>query len=82
MERSPPSKSEFPENGFIVDNNFFSHYLLLLYKVGEAGGAAAVFVPQDMQLGVADRKGEREAMFMNSRWAMSRWKRQRTRPVN
>jgi hypothetical protein len=46
----------FPANGFIVDNNFFSHYLLLLYKVGDNGGMLPVFVPQDMQLGVATVK--------------------------
>jgi len=43
----------FPENAFIVDNNFFSHYLLLLYRIGEAGGELPVFVPQDIQLGIA-----------------------------
>jgi hypothetical protein len=48
----------FPENGFILDNNFFSHYLLLLYKLGEAGGSLPVFVPQDMQLGVAEVKAK------------------------
>ena len=36
-----------------MDNNFFSHYLLLLYKIGEAGGEVPIFVPQDMQLGLA-----------------------------
>jgi len=44
---------KFPENAAIVDNNFFSHYLLLLYKVGEAGGELPIFVPQDIQLGLA-----------------------------
>jgi hypothetical protein len=48
----------FPENGFIVDSNFFSHYLLLLYKVADAGGTLPVFVPQDMQLGVATVKAK------------------------
>ena len=43
----------FPENCSIVDNNFFSHYLLLLYKVGDAGGELPIFVPQDIQLGLA-----------------------------
>lgn len=43
----------FPEGGFIVDNNFFSHFLLLLYKVGDAGGTLPIFVPQDLQIGVA-----------------------------
>jgi len=44
---------KFPENAAIVDNNFFSHYLLLLYKVGEAGGELPIFVPQDIQIGLA-----------------------------
>lgn len=44
---------KFPVNAAIVDNNFFSHYLLLLYKVGEAGGEIPIFVPQDIQLGLA-----------------------------
>jgi hypothetical protein len=46
----------FPEGGFIVDTNFFSHYLLLLYKVGESESRLALFVPQDMELGVATVK--------------------------
>jgi len=44
---------KFPENAAIVDNNFFSHYLLLLYKIGEAGGELPIFVPQDIQIGLA-----------------------------
>jgi len=46
----------FPEGGFIVDNNFFSHIVLLLYKVGETGGKLPLFVPQDLQLGFATVK--------------------------
>ena len=44
---------KLPEDTAIVDNNFFSHYVLLLYKVGEAGGELPVFVPQDIQPGLA-----------------------------
>lgn len=44
---------KLPENTAIVDNNFFSHYLLLLYKVGEAGGELPIFVPQDITPGLA-----------------------------
>jgi hypothetical protein len=44
---------KFPENAAIVDNNFFSHYLLLLYKVGEGGGEFPIFVPQDITPGLA-----------------------------
>jgi hypothetical protein len=43
----------FPAGGFIVDNNFFHHYVLLLYRVGEAGGSLPIFVPQDIRLGGA-----------------------------
>ena len=43
----------FPSGGFIVDNNFFHHYVLLLYKVGASGNSLSVFVPQDMQMGLA-----------------------------
>ena len=43
----------FPAGGFIVDNNFFHHYLLLLYRVGEAGASLPVFVPQDIRQGEA-----------------------------
>jgi hypothetical protein len=48
----------FPESGFILDNNFFSHYVMLLYKVSEAGGTMPILVPQDMQLGVATIKSK------------------------
>jgi len=44
---------KFPENALIIDNNFFAHYLLLMYRIGESGGELPVFVPQDIQLGIA-----------------------------
>jgi len=43
----------FPADGFILDNNFFHHYLLLLHKVGGADKTLPVFVPQDMRMGSA-----------------------------
>jgi len=43
----------FPDGGFIIDNNFFHHFLLLLYKVGAPGNTLSIFVPQDMQMGSA-----------------------------
>jgi len=46
----------FPDGAFIVDNNFFHHYLLLLYKVGLTGKALPIVVPQDMRLGEATIK--------------------------
>ena len=46
-----PYDVRIPTNGMIVDNNFFHHYLLLLYKVGREGGELPVFVSNEMQLG-------------------------------
>jgi len=43
----------FPAGSAIVDNNFFHHYLVLLYRVKAAEQSFSVFVPQDMQLGQA-----------------------------
>jgi hypothetical protein len=53
----------FPESGFILDNNFFSHYVMLLYKVTETGGDFPILVPQDMQLGVATVKPKGNNVF-------------------
>ena len=43
----------FPKGATIVDNNFFHHYLLLLYRVKGAEQTFPIFVPQDMQVGQA-----------------------------
>jgi hypothetical protein len=43
----------FPPEGSIVDNNFFHHYLILLYRVKAADQILPIFVPQDMQVGIA-----------------------------
>ena len=43
----------FPDNGTIIDNNFFHHYLLLMYRIGTPNQTVNVFVPQDMQVGRA-----------------------------
>jgi hypothetical protein len=43
----------FPDGGVIIDNNFFHHYLILLYRVKGADQRFGVFVPQDMQIGQA-----------------------------
>lgn len=43
----------FPDGGVIIDNNFFHHYLILLYRVKGADQRFGVFVPQDMQVGQA-----------------------------
>ena len=43
----------FPEDGFIVDANFFHHYAILLYRIRAAVATDSVsaFVPQELELG-------------------------------
>jgi hypothetical protein len=53
----------FPNTGFILDNNFFSHYVMLLYKVSEAGGPVPILVPQDMRFGTATVKAKGANVF-------------------
>jgi hypothetical protein len=43
----------FPEGGVILDNNFFHHYLVLLYRAQSGQNNFGVFVPQDMSVGSA-----------------------------
>ena len=43
----------FPEGGVILDNNFFHHYLILLYRTQVGQNSVPVFVPQDMRVGTA-----------------------------
>ncbi len=43
----------FPDRGVILDNNFFHHYLILLYRFQAGQGTFSVFVPQDMSVGSA-----------------------------
>jgi hypothetical protein len=43
----------FPEGGVILDNNFFHHYLILLYRAQSGQSNFGVFVPQDMRVGSA-----------------------------
>jgi hypothetical protein len=43
----------FPEGGVILDNNFFHHYLILLYRAQMGQTNFSVFVPQDKSLGSA-----------------------------
>ena len=49
--QTTPYDIRFPSDGVIIDDNFFHHYLLLLYRVGDLGGILPVFVPQQMTLG-------------------------------
>ncbi len=46
----------FPEGGVILDNNFFHHYLILLYRVQTGQSSFAVFVPHDLRVGAATVK--------------------------
>ena len=50
-----PSSTNFryPAGASIVDNNFFHHYVLLLYRVKTSNETFPIFVPQDMQVGQA-----------------------------
>ena len=41
----------FPTGGVILDNNFFHHYLILLYRVQPLQTLFSVFVPQDVRVG-------------------------------
>jgi len=43
----------FPEGGVILDNNFFHHYLILLYRVQAGQISFSVFVPHDLRVGAA-----------------------------
>lgn len=43
----------FPDGGVILDNNFFHHYLILLYRAQMGQTSFGVFVPQDMSVGSA-----------------------------
>lgn len=43
----------FPEDGIILDDNLFHHYLILMYRVQAGQNSFSVFVPQDMRNGTA-----------------------------
>jgi hypothetical protein len=43
----------FPDGGVILDNNFFHHYLVLLYRAQMGQTNFSIFVPQDMSVGAA-----------------------------
>jgi hypothetical protein len=44
----------FPAGAMIVDDNFFHHYILLMERVGQEGGAVEVFVPQQLTEGTVE----------------------------
>jgi hypothetical protein len=43
----------FPDRGIILDNNFFHHFLILIYRFQAGEKMFSVFVPQDMRIGSA-----------------------------
>jgi len=43
----------FPDGGVILDNDFFHHYLVLMYRVQTGQTSFPVFVPQDSRVGTA-----------------------------
>ena len=43
----------FPDRGIILDNNFFHHFLILMYRFQAGEKMFSVFVPQDMRIGSA-----------------------------
>ena len=55
VSRGESSSTEFrfPDGGVILDNNFFHHYLVLLYRAQMGQTNFSVFVPQDMSVGAA-----------------------------
>lgn len=56
IESGEASSTDFryPTGASIIDNNFFHHYLLLLYRVkGTRDQTFPIFVPQDMKVGQA-----------------------------
>ena len=49
--KTSPQDIRFPEDGVIVDNNFFHHYLLLLSRAGRTSVTLPAVVPQSGALG-------------------------------
>ena len=43
----------FPERGVILDDDFFHHYLILMYRVQAGQNSFSVFVPREMRNGTA-----------------------------
>jgi hypothetical protein len=43
----------FPDRGIILDNNFFHHFMILMYRFQAGEKMFSVFVPQDMRVGSA-----------------------------
>src|SRR5262245_2528431 len=49
--KTEPRDIRLPADGAIIDDNFFHHYLILLYRAGSAATSIPTFVPQQLTLG-------------------------------
>lgn len=49
--KTEPQDIRFPADGAIIDDNFFHHYLVLLYRIGLGETTIPTFVPQQLTLG-------------------------------
>jgi hypothetical protein len=58
VENGQESATDFryPPGASIIDNNFFHHYMVLLYRLRLPEETFAIFVPQEMQVGLAKVK--------------------------
>jgi len=60
---SSTTNFRFPDGATIVDNNFFHHYLILLYRMNGSEASFPIFVPQDMQAGLATIRSTGTRMY-------------------
>jgi len=60
---SSSTNFRYPSGASIIDNNFFHHYLLLLYRIKGNEETFPIFVPQDMQVGQARIKRTATRMY-------------------
>jgi hypothetical protein len=49
--KSETQDVRFPADGVIIDNNFFHHYSLLLYRAAQGASAIPALVPQELTIG-------------------------------
>ncbi len=49
--KSEPHDIRFPSDGAIIDDNFFHHFLILLYRAGLSATSIPTFVPQQLTVG-------------------------------
>jgi hypothetical protein len=61
--KSEPQDIRFPADGAIIDDNFFHHYLILLYRAGLSLTTIPTFVPQQLTLGTLTIRPTGKQMF-------------------